>query len=349
MTPIEEITENLRGMLVGRGLEAELIQHIESVVVLSLEDYDIAQKERALIVYERTDTEIVNRFFLAKAVQGCTEHTLELYKRNLQQGFLTINKHIRDITADDIRIYLAKKKMQKASTSYLANIHRTFSSFFAWATAEEWVEKNPMLRVEKIKIHRKPEAALTDEQMEMVRFACKTPREKALVEFLYSTGCRVSEATALNIADIDFEHNECQVLGKGKKYRTVYISLRAKFLLLDYLKSRTDDNPALFVCDFQNCPGFKDGKGAGKVVFDKFGITRVDKGSVEQLFRRMSKRVGFRIHPHLMRKTVATQALSRGMPIEEVRVMLGHESISTTTIYAQTKEEAVRNSHKKYV
>ena len=348
MTPYEEISNKLRELLIDR-VDAETIQDIESAVALALEDFDIIRKERSLIVYEETDAEIMNRFFLAKAVQGCSRNTLELYKRNLSQGIKSINKHIRDITADDIRIYLAKKKIQKSSSAYLANIHRTFSSFFTWATAEEWVEKNPMLRVEKIKVKSNPEAALSDEQMEIVRFACRTPRERAIVEFLYSTGCRISEAIALNVSDIDFDKNECQVHGKGDKYRIVYISLRAKFLLLDYIKSRTDDNPALFVCDYQNCPGFKDGKGAAQKLFEKYGTTRVKKDSVGQLFQRMSKRVGFRVHPHLFRKTVATHVLSRGMPIDEVRVMLGHESIATTTIYAQTQQDAVKNSHEKFV
>lgn len=348
MTPYEEISSKLRELLVGR-VEAETIQEVESAVALALADFDIIRKERALIVYEQTDVEILNRFFLAKAVQGCSRNTLELYKLNLTRGIKSINKHIGDITADDIRIYLAKKKIQKRSSAYLANIHRTFSSFFTWATAEEWVEKNPMLRVEKIKVKSNPEAALSDEQMEMVRYSCRTPRERALVEFLYSTGCRISEAIALNISDIDFDKNECQVHGKGDKYRLVYISLRAKFLLIEYIKSRTDDNPALFVSDYQNCYGFKDGKGAAVKLFEKYGTTRVRKDSAEQLFRRISKRVGFRVHPHLMRKTVATHVLSRGMPIDEVRVMLGHESISTTTIYAQTQQDAVKSSHEKFI
>lgn len=348
MTPYEEISSKLRELLVGR-VEAETIQEVESAVALALADFDIIRKERALIVYEETDVEILNRFFLAKAVQGCSRNTLELYKRNLTQGIKSINKHIRDITADDIRIYLARKKIHKVSSAYLANIHRTFSSFFTWATAEEWVEKNPMLRVEKIKVKSNPESALSDEKMEMVRSSCRTPRERALVEFLYSTGCRVSEALALNISDIDFDKNESQVHGKGDKYRIVYISMRAKFLLMEYIKSRTDDNPALFVSDYQNCPGFKDGKGAAVKLFEKYGTTRVQKDSVGQLFQRISKRVGFRVHPHLMRKTVATHVLSRGMPIDEVRVMLGHESIATTTIYAQTQQDAVKSSHEKFV
>lgn len=345
MTPIEEITNKLRELLVG-NVNADTIQQVESAVALALEDYDLARKERSLIVFESTDTEIVNRFFLAKAVQGCTQRTLELYRRNLAQGIKTINKHIKDITSDDIRIYLAKKKMQKVSSSYLANIHRTFSSFFTWATAEEWVDKNPMLRVEKIKIRYKPEEALTDEQLELVRYCCKTKREKALVEFLYSTGCRIAEACALNISDVDFEHDECQVLGKGQKYRTVYLSQRCKFALQDYLKNRKDSHPALFGYDFD--PLISDQMRQAQI--DKLGLDgRLQPDEARVIIKRIGNRAGFRVHPHLLRKTVATQALRRGMPIEEVRVMLGHDSIATTTIYAQTQQDAVKQSHKKYV
>lgn len=345
MSPYEEITAKLRELLIDL-VEPEIIRQVESSVCLALEDYDLTKKERSLVVYEGTDIEIVNRFFLAKAVQGCTPKTLELYKRNLSLGIQTMNKHIKDIEADDVRLYLARKKMQKVSSSYLANIHRTFSSFFTWATAEGWVEKNPMLRVEKIKVKFKPEEALSDEQMEQVRYSCRTKREKALVEFLYSTGCRIAEACALNISDINFEDDECQVLGKGQKYRTVYLSQRCKFALKDYLDSRKDKHPALFGYDFDPIQG----EHMRLKQIEKFGADgRLVPDEARQVIKRIGIRAGFRLHPHLLRKTVATQALRRGMPIEEVRVMLGHESISTTTIYAQTQQDAVKQSHKKYV
>lgn len=345
MTAIEDLLYHLRESLVG-VIEADMIQRVESVLLLALDDFDVTRKERSLIVYERTDEEIVNRFFLAKAVQGCTKRTLELYQRNLQQAIRTMNKHIRDITTDDVRIYLAKKKIQKCSSSYLANIHRTLSSFFTWAASEELVEKNPMLRVEKIKIHYKPEDALTDEQMELIRYCCKTKRERALVEFLYSTGCRIAEACALNISDVDFDKCECQVLGKGQKYRMIYLSQRCKFAVQDYINSRIDSHPALFAYDFDPIVGKK----LRQMVIEKLGINgRLTPDEARSIIKRIGQRAGIRLHPHLLRKTLATQALKRGMPIEEVRLMLGHESIATTTIYAQTQQDSVKISHGKFV
>ena len=345
MTPIEDITDKFRNLLVGK-IEPEVIQQVESALAMALDEYDLTKKERGLIVYERTDIDIFNRFFLAKAVQGCTERTLQLYKINLTRLFRDMNKHIKDVTPDDIRICLARYKMRNMSSSYLANLHRCLSSFYTWATAEEHVEKNPMLRVEKIKIHRKPEEALTDEQMEAVRYCCKTKREKALVEFLYSTGCRIAEACALNRTDVDFEHDEVQVLGKGKKYRTVYLSQRCKFALKDYLSSRVDNHPALFGYDFDPMVG----AGIKQAQIDKLGIDgRLVPDQARNVIKHIGRRAGLRLHPHLLRKTVATQALQRGMPIEEVQVMLGHNSIATTTIYAQTLDDKVKQSHKKFV
>ena len=345
MTAIDEIINNLRQALVGT-VPIETIHQVEASIMLALENYDLVRKERALVVYESTDLEILNRFFLAKAVQGCTEKTLWQYKTNLTYCFRMMNKHIIDVTADDVRILLAKKKIDKVSDARLASLQRALSSFYNWAAAEELIEKNPMIRVEKVKVHRIPEAALTDEQMEQLRYCCKTKREKALLEFLYSTGCRISEACALNIHDIDFENEQVQVLGKGKKYRTVYLSQRCKYALKDYLDSRKDHFPALFNYDWDDMRG----SGLKTLQREKYGENGyLSPDQARTIIKHLGIRAGFRVHPHLLRKTVATLALQKGMPIDEVRLMLGHESIETTTIYAQTKEETVKQSHKKYV
>jgi len=345
MSATDEIIFKLREALVGT-VTNDIIHQVEAAVLLSLENYDLTEKERSLVVYEASDMEILNKFFLAKAVQGCTERTLWQYKTNLVYSLKMMNKHIVDITADDIRVFLARKKIDRVSSARLATLQRTLSSFFGWATAEELVTKNPMLRVEKIKVHKVPESALTDGQMEQLRYCCKTKREKALLEFLYSTGCRISEACALNISDIDFDNEQVQVLGKGKKYRTVFLSQRCKFALKDYLDSRRDTFPALFNYDWDNVVGGRLASLQRQKLGDN-GYLTPDQARV--IIKHLGIRAGFRVHPHLLRKTVATLALQKGMPIDEVRLMLGHESIETTTIYAQTKEDAVKQSHKKYI
>lgn len=345
MTVLEEIRDNLRQNFVGR-LDPDIISEIESTVYTILDNYDITVKETHIVAFDNGDAEIVRKFFLAKAIQGCTHRTAETYNAILTAFLNSIHKHIVDITTDDIRIYLARKKVSRASDAYLATIHRTLSSFYTWCTSEELITKNPMVRVEKIRIRKKMEDPLTEEQLESIRYAARTKREKALIEFLYSTGCRISEATSLNRSDVNFETCEIDVLGKGRKWRKVYLTQRAKFALQDYLNSRTDNSPALFGFDFSMVPEhlMKDN------IALKNGLDgRLTAGNAAYLIRKIGKRCGIKIHPHLFRKTVATIALRRGMPIDQVRQMLGHETIATTTIYAQTRVEEVKSAHEKFV
>lgn len=346
MTIFDEIRDTLRQKFIGR-LEPEMINEIENTVYATLGHYDVIEKERHLVVYDNGDAEIIKKFFLAKAIQGCTPRTADTYSSIIQHFMKGVCKHIADITTDDIRIYLAKKKVEKASDSYLATIHRTLSSFFTWCTKEELIQKNPMLRVERIRIRRKVEEPLTEEQLESIRYAARTKREKALIEFLYSTGCRISEAISLNRSDVNFDTCEIDVLGKGRKWRKVYLTQRAKFALQDYLNSRIDKSPALFGYDYSMVPDYlmNDRNMSLKNGLDG----RLTVSNAEQIIRKLGRRCGIKIHPHLFRKTVATIALQKGMPIDQVRQMLGHDSIATTTIYAHTRKEEVKSAHEKYV
>lgn len=347
MSHIDEISTNLRAALLGRYEPAD-IKEIEDIVCVCLADYDITPKETHLVVFDDGDGELMRRYFLAKAVQGCTRNTAETYNTILSAFLRDSQRHFKDVSTDDVRLYLARKKIQKASDSYLATIHRTLSSFYGWCASEGLIEKNPMPRVEKIKVRKKEETALTDEQMETLRYAARTKRERALIEFLYSTGCRISEAVNLNITDINFESGEVSVLGKGRKWRVVYLTQRAKFALQDYLKERTDKSEALFGYDYSACPEHL--MGEGNIVLNKTGLDgRLTKDNAEQILRKLGRRCNIKLHPHLLRKTVATIALTKGMPIDQVRQMLGHESIATTTIYAQTKQADVKAAHEKYV
>lgn len=345
MTVFDEIRDNLRQTFLDR-LSPEIISEIENAVYVVLGNYDINAKEMRIVVFDNGDSEIIRRFFLAKAIQGCTPRTAETYSNIIKYFLNVVRKHIIDITTDDIRLYLAKKKANRASDAYLATIHRTLSSLFGWCATEEIIQKNPMLRVERIRIRKKTEDPLSEEQLESIRYAARTKRERALVEFLYSTGCRISEAVSLNRSDINFDTCEIDVLGKGRKWRKAYLTQRAKFALQDYLDSRTDKSPALFGYDFSMVPDYLQKNSISM----KNGMDgRLTASNAELILRKIGKRCGLRIHPHLLRKTVATIALQKGMPIDQVRQMLGHESIATTTIYAQTKKEEVKSAHAKFV
>jgi len=338
-------------MLLEQGKDPNLIRDLESFLVTALSRYDITRKQQAVVVFDNGDAEILARFFIAKAVQGCTERTLGTYRVTIGHILSALGKHIRDITSDDMRIFLAKKKVDGCSSAYLAILYRSMNSMFNWCMKEGIIKFNPLNKVERIKVRNKPEEALTEEQMEMVRAEAKTLRDKAWIEMLYSTGCRISELCALNRNDVDWDHMEVQVLGKGKKYRTVYITQRAKYAYLAYMKVRKDNSPALFGYEPEpSGSGVNVSKlmsAQGKTYDPDNG--RLEPGIAENILRAIGKRCGFRLHPHLLRKTVATHALKRGMSIDEVRIMLGHDSIATTTIYAQTLKEDVKDAHSRYV
>ena len=351
MTPYEEIIDKIRQNLYS-SLGPELCQVVEMAVLDALGDFDLSRKSTALVVYDDSDVQLLSRFCLAKGVQGLSKKSLDLYAKNIGKFLQASGKHIKEVAPDDVRVYLAKKKIGGASDNYLANILRSLSSFYSWLEKEDLIEKNPVTRVEPIKIHKKVRNALTDDQMEAVRHAVTTKRDKALVEFLYSTGCRVSEACSVKIQDINFDTLELIVTGKGNKQRTVYLSQRAKYLLQDYLSSRDDHYPWLFTRSYESLPEkvaetFKKGHELNPNTITPEGA--LNKSSVEQVLRKVSRKLGFRVHPHLIRKTMATAALRKGMPIERIRVLLGHDSIATTTIYAQTSQNEVKLDHEKYV
>lgn len=351
-TPTEQLVEDVRIRLFEAGIAPDIIRGVESVMIMSLSRYDIKEREVQLVVYDAGDTDLLQKYFISKAVQGCTERTLDTYRRVLSFCMKGIQKHLKDITSDDIRAMLAYLKTQGKSSAYIAINQRALSSFFTWCEKNEYIVPNPMNKVERVKVRVRQEEALTLEQMEMVRSAAETKRNKAIIEMLYSTGCRISELCALNRSDVDWDKMEITVLGKGKKYRQVYITQRAKYAYLDYERVRTDKSPALFGWDPEAKEGWKKSLENLRQLNGKEydpDTARLDKGTIGQMLRRIGKKCGFRLHPHLLRKTVATHALQRGMPIDEVRIMLGHDSIATTTIYAQTLKDNIKDSHEKYV
>lgn len=351
-TPTEQLIEDIRIKMYETEIPVETIRTVISIIELYTSRYLIKEKETSLVVYDGGDTELVKKFFISKAIQGCTERTLGTYRQVLSFCLKRIGKHIKDITSDDIRALLALLQINGKSTAYIAINQRTLSSFFTWCEKNGYISPNPMNKVEKTKVRNRPEEALSLEQMEKVRSEARSKRDKAFIEMLYSTGCRITELCRLNRADVDFEKMEAQVLGKGKKYRVVYITQRAKYAYLEYAKTRTDKSPALFGYNTESPWSGRAQlhnmmKSMGKVYDPDNG--RLEPGIAEKMIRSIGHRCGFRVHPHLIRKTMATQAMMRGMPIDEVRIMLGHESIATTTIYAQTIKNNIKDSHIKYL
>ena len=346
MTAFEEILEQYREDFFGK-LPVELFDKIQTWLSLRLEYYEISKKEQSLCVFDGGDADLLRRFFLAKAVRGLSPRSLTLYHKNLERFQNGIRKHLADVTSDDVRLYLAQKKVQGGSDSYLANIQTALSEIYTWAYENELLKSNPMLKVEKVKIHKRLEKPLSDEQMEQVRMKCKTLLESALVEFLFCTGCRITEATSVDRDEVDFDTMEVKVIGKGDKERTVYLSSRAKYALIKYLAIREDINPALFVTGYELSPKIEKlikGQNGGEIPHN-----RLDKSTAGAKIRRIGKRMGIRLHPHLLRKTVATSALRKGMPIDQVSKMLGHASLDITSTYAQTSEEDLKISHSKFI
>ena len=336
----ESVLSEIRDTLFGKIPTDEISTIIDSIS-FCLRNYEIMPKETSIVVYDNSDSQIISKFFIAKAVEGLCQSSLDYYRVILRAFILQVGKHIKEIVTDDVRIYLAYKKINKCSDNTLNNIRRTLSSFFTWCTEEGIIDKNPMLRIKGVRQVKKLKKPLSEDDMEKLRSLAKTKRNKAIIEFLFSTGCRVSEMVNVNRNDVDWQNAQIDVLGKGRKYRTVYLSARCKIALQEYLSSRTDDLDALFLSDYEGmCQQLKD--------MNK--PTRISKGAVEIMLRNLGKRAGIsNVHPHRFRRTAATTALKRGMPIEQVQRMLGHESIQTTTIYAQSTNDEVKLAHEKFI
>ncbi len=271
-------------------------------------------------------------FLDAKRIEGCSERTLQYYRVTVEQMLNKISTPIRKMTTDEIRTYLVEYQQRGGvSKMTIDNIRRNISSFFSWLEEEDYILKSPMRRIHKIKTKKVVKEVISDENMEKLRDACEEVRDLAMIDLLYSTGIRVGELVRLNIADVNMEQRECVVFGKGDKERRVYFDAKAKIHLMEYLASRTDNNPALFVS--------LDGR------HKRLGISGVEI-RLRQLGRKLSLN---RIHPHKFRRTMATRAIDKGMPIEQVQKILGHSQIDTTMQYAIVNQNNVKTSHQRYI
>ena len=279
-----------------------------------------------------SNVEYLQMFIDAKRIEGCSDRTLGYYQVTVEHLLKTVDVEVRKMTTDDLRSYLADyQQINNCSKVTVDNIRRNLSSFFSWLEDEDYILKSPMRRIHKIKTKQQVKEIISDEMIEKMRDNCKTKRDLAIIDLLYSTGIRVGELVRLNISDIDFEERECVVYGKGDKERRVYFDAKAKLHLQNYIKSRTDDNPALFVT--LDAP------------YDRLKIS-----GVEIRMRELGRSLSIpKIHPHKFRRTMATRAIDKGMPIEQVQKILGHSQIGTTMQYAIVNQNNVKASHRRYI
>ena len=274
----------------------------------------------------------VESFLSSKRLEGCSEKTLHYYESTIQIVLNTIQKHVKHITTDDLRKYLTDyQNVHKSSRLTIDNIRRILSSFFSWLEDEDYIVKSPVRRIHKVKSATTIKETYSDESLELMRDNCNSLRDLALIDILASTGMRVGELVLLNIDDINFNERECVVFGKGDKERIVYFDARTKIHLQNYIDSRSDENKALFVSM-------------------RKPYNRLTIGAIETIVRNIGKQLEIpKAHPHKFRRTLATKAIDKGMPIEQLQKLLGHQKIDTTLQYAMVKQSNVKIAHKRYI
>lgn len=324
---MEQIISKVLMRMMGKGIE-----ELKMVLYCVLSDYNITEKSTELQSIDESWKEELGAFLVRKRVEGRSEGTIEQYNLHLRHMLQYINKPVKDITEADLFMYISMyKKQRKVSSVYLDNIRLVFSSFFGWLNNKGYIVKNPAAGLDPIKVEKRIKKPLSDTELEILRRKCIIKRDIALVEFLYSTGVRVSELIALNRQDIDFNSMDAVVYGKGAKERETYLNAAACMHLKEYLNSRTDENEALFVSL-------------------KSPHERLTVSGVEEILRRLGRATGIeKVHPHRFRRTMATNILNKGMPIEEVKEILGHAKLDTTLIYCQVNKENVKHHHRKYM
>ena len=310
--------------LLDNAQSKALAQTLESVLCKYFEDKP--DKD------EISSQELLQKFLEAKRIEGCSEKTLTYYQNTINRMLTQIGKEVMHIMTEDLRSYLTDYQKQNGlSRVTIDNVRRILSSFFSWLEDEEYLIKSPIRRIHKVKTTSSIKETYSDEDLEKMRDSCEEKRDLALIDMLSSTGMRVGELVLLNQSDIDFNNRECKVLGKGNKERIVYFDARAKIHLQDYLDSRSDDCDALFVTL-------------------KAPHSRLTISGVESRVREIGKRLEIeKVHPHKFRRTLATRAIDKGMPIEQLQQLLGHKRIDTTLQYAMVKQSNVKLAHKKYI
>lgn len=319
----EKIVEILNEM--SEYLSVSQMKKLQEVIIRVFSENDVSKQQI-------DNSEFLKLFLEAKKIEGCSERTIQYYRVTIEKMLQKVTIPVRKITTEDMRDYLAGyQQVNNCSKVTVDNVRRNISSFFFWLEEENYILKSPMRRIHKIKTNKQVKETISDEDIEKLRDACKCTRDLAIIDLLYSTGMRVGELVNLNRSDVNFELRECIVFGKGGKERKVYFDAKAKLHLQEYLNGRVDDNPALFV------------------TLDK-PFERLKISGVEIRVRSLGKSVGLtKIHPHKFRRSMATRAIDKGMPIEQVQKILGHSQIDTTMQYAIVNQGNVKISHQKYI
>jgi len=307
-------------------------EELRQVLMNSLRNVEILEKETVINQDIIGNGRLLDVFIAAKRVEGCSEKSLKYYDATIKMMFTAVDKPIREVSTDDLRVYLADYQKERSSSKVtIDNMRRIFSSFFGWLEDEDYILKSPVRRIRKIKTEKTIKETFSDEGLEQLRDSCEEIRDLAMVDLLASTGMRVGELIQLNREDINFHERECVVIGKGSNERLVYFDARTKIHMINYLDNRNDENPALFV--------------SLTLPHERLLI-----GGVETRLREIGKRADMQnVHPHKFRRTMATRAIDKGMPIEQVQRLLGHVKIDTTMHYAMVNQANVKNSHRKFI
>lgn len=311
-----------------KKLDNSQLEQLHYVLVYCMKDYDFYLNEN----HEEENIDYTELFLAAKRIEGRSEKSLTYYKATIEKMLEDVGKEVRHITTEDLRCYLAEYQSKKNSSKVtIDNIRRILSSYFGWLEDEDYIMKSPVRRIHKVKTGKLVKDTYTDESLELMRDTCDEMRDLAIIDMLASTGMRVGEMVLLNRDDIDFKERECIVFGKGDKERIVYFDARTKMHLQRYLQSRQDDNPALFV--------------TLRAPYDRLSI-----GGIERRLHKLGDNLGIaKVHPHKFRRTLATMAIDKGMPIEQLQQLLGHQRIDTTLQYAMVKQSNVKLAHRKYI
>lgn len=313
-------------------LTADQQNELEQVMNNVLREYVVAAKPTSEEVRNKENAEMLETFLSAKKIEGCSEKTIHYYRASIEKLCASVGKDVREVTTNDIRCYLADMQESRSlSKVTIDNLRRIFSSFFSWLEDEDYIVKSPVRRIHKVRTDTLVKEVLTDENIEVLRDSCQELRDVAMIDLLASTGMRVGELVKMNREDIDFHERQCVVFGKGNKEREVYFNARTKIHLKQYLGQRTDDNPALFVSLTKP-------------------HSRLTISGVEVRLRKLGKQANIaKVHPHKFRRTLATMAIDKGMPIEQVQKLLGHVKIDTTLHYAMVNQTNVKLAHRKFL